>query len=86
MRKRVDSGLWEIFAPDVGEGTVYKYEITDRDGRLQPLKADPFGFGSELRPSTASSSRAPTISPGTTTPIARSVPVSMRGAGPMADL
>jgi len=54
MRKRVDSGLWEIFAPDVGEGTVYKYEITDREGRLQPLKADPFGFGSELRPSTAS--------------------------------
>jgi len=54
MRKRVDSGLWEIFAPDVGEGTNYKYEIADRKGRLQPLKADPFGFGSELRPSTAS--------------------------------
>ena len=54
MRKRLDSGLWEIFAPDVGEGTVYKYEITDHEGRIQPLKADPFGFGSELRPSTAS--------------------------------
>jgi 1,4-alpha-glucan branching enzyme len=54
MRKRVDSGLWEIFAPTVGEGTVYKYEILGSDGRLQPLKADPFGFGSELRPSTAS--------------------------------
>ena len=54
MRKRIDSGLWEIFAPEVGEGTVYKYEIISRDGRLLPLKADPFGFAAELRPSTAS--------------------------------
>ena len=54
MRKRIDSGLWEIFAPDIGEGAVYKYEITGVDGSLQPLKADPFGFGAELRPSTAS--------------------------------
>ncbi|MGH7120302.1 MAG: 1,4-alpha-glucan branching protein GlgB [Acetobacteraceae bacterium] len=54
MRKRVDSGLWEIFAPDIDEGAVYKYEIIGSGGSLQPLKADPFGFGAELRPSTAS--------------------------------
>ncbi|MGE0419587.1 MAG: 1,4-alpha-glucan branching protein GlgB [Acetobacteraceae bacterium] len=54
MRKRIDSGLWEIFAPDIGVGTVYKYEIVGTDGRLQPLKADPFGFAAERRPSTAS--------------------------------
>jgi 1,4-alpha-glucan branching enzyme len=54
MRKRIDSGLWEIFVPDIGESTVYKYEIIAADGALQPLKADPFGFGAELRPSTAS--------------------------------
>jgi 1,4-alpha-glucan branching enzyme len=54
MRKRVDSGIWEIFAPDVGEGANYKYEIIGADGTLLPLKADPFGFGAELRPSTAS--------------------------------
>ena len=54
MRKRVDSGIWEIFVPDIGVGAVYKYEIVSADGRLQPLKADPFGFGSEMRPSTAS--------------------------------
>ncbi len=54
MRKRVDSGLWEIFAPGIGEGAVYKYEIIGPDGTLQPLKADPFGFGAEMRPSTAS--------------------------------
>ena len=54
MRKRVDSGLWELFAPGLGEGTVYKYEIVGVGGNLMPLKADPFGFGSEMRPSTAS--------------------------------
>jgi len=54
MRKRIDSGIWEIFAPDVGEGAVYKFEILAADGALLPLKADPFGFAAELRPSTAS--------------------------------
>ena len=54
MRKRVDSGLWEIFIPGIGEGCVYKYEIVGQAGELLPLKADPFGFASELRPSTAS--------------------------------
>jgi 1,4-alpha-glucan branching enzyme len=54
MRKRIDSGLWEIFAPGIGEGAVYKFEIVGADGRLQPLKADPFGFAAEMRPSTAS--------------------------------
>ena len=54
MRKRIDSGLWEIFAPSLGAGAVYKFEIVGVDGGLLPLKADPFGFGAELRPSTAS--------------------------------
>ncbi len=54
MRKRVDSGLWEIFMPALGEGAVYKYEVIGSNGRLLPLKADPFGFAAELRPSTAS--------------------------------
>jgi 1,4-alpha-glucan branching enzyme len=54
MRKRVDSGIWEIFIPGAGEGNCYKYEIVGPDGRLQPLKADPFGFAAQLRPETAS--------------------------------
>ena len=54
MRKRYDSGLWEIFIPHLGAGAVYKYEVVSRAGDLQPLKADPFGFEAELRPSTAS--------------------------------
>ncbi|WP_198370807.1 1,4-alpha-glucan branching protein GlgB [Roseomonas rosulenta] len=54
MRKRVDSGLWEIFLPGVTEGARYKYEILGRDGALCPLKADPVGFAAELRPASAS--------------------------------
>jgi 1,4-alpha-glucan branching enzyme len=54
MRKRLDSGLWELFIPGIGAGAAYKYEILARDGSLQPLKADPFGRAAELRPSTAS--------------------------------
>jgi 1,4-alpha-glucan branching enzyme len=54
MRRRVDIGVWEIFIPDIGEGAAYKYRITGPDGTVQPLKADPFAFASELRPRTAS--------------------------------
>src|SRR5262249_34662553 len=53
MRKRVGSGLWEIFIPGLGEGTLYKFEIIAADGRL-PLKSDPYGFAAEPRPKTAS--------------------------------
>jgi 1,4-alpha-glucan branching enzyme len=54
MRKRIDSGLWEIFIPGVGPGQPYKFAILARDGQEQPWKADPFGMAAELRPSTAS--------------------------------
>ena len=54
MRKRVDSGVWEIFAPGVNAGTLYKFEVIGPDSQLLPLKADPFGFAGEMRPGTAS--------------------------------
>ncbi|MDE2006185.1 MAG: 1,4-alpha-glucan branching protein GlgB [Rhodospirillales bacterium] len=54
MRKRHDSGVWEIFIPGLGEGTIYKFELLGPDGTLLPLKADPFGFAAEHRPATAS--------------------------------
>jgi 1,4-alpha-glucan branching enzyme len=53
MRKRIDSGLWEIFIPDMAAGAFYKYEILGADGEILPLKADPFGQQAQLRPSTA---------------------------------
>ena len=54
MRRRGDIGVWEMFIPDIGPGRAYKYRITGADGTVQPLKADPFAFASELRPATAS--------------------------------
>ncbi|EGD59024.1 glycogen branching enzyme [Novosphingobium nitrogenifigens DSM 19370] len=54
MRLRRDNGIWEIFIPDIAEGRPYKFHVVGPDGVLQPLKADPFAFFSELRPATAS--------------------------------
>lgn len=59
MRRRADTGVWEIFLPDLGAGRSYKYAITGPDGTLQPLKADPYAFAAELRPKTASLTTAP---------------------------
>jgi len=54
MRRRGSTGVWEIFIPGVGEGTHYKYRIVGPDGTVQPLKADPVGFGSQHPPENAS--------------------------------
>ena len=54
MRRRVDTGIWEVFVPDIEAGRVYKYEIVGPDGKRVPLKADPFAFRAELRPATGS--------------------------------
>ncbi|MBL4928061.1 1,4-alpha-glucan branching protein GlgB [Fuscibacter oryzae] len=54
MRKRGATGVWEIFIPGLGDGTVYKYEIRGQGGQTLPLKADPVGFGSEHPPANAS--------------------------------
>ena len=59
MRRRMDTGVWEIFLPDIGAGRAYKFAITGVDGQIQPLKADPFAFATELRPKTASVTTAP---------------------------
>ncbi len=59
MRRRADIGVWEIFLPDIAEGRAYKYRIVSANGTVLPLKADPFAFAAELRPSTASLTTAP---------------------------
>ncbi len=53
MRERT-GGVWEIFVPGVGLGSLYKYEILGPTGALLPLKADPFAFAAERSPGTAS--------------------------------
>ncbi len=54
MRASGNTGVWEIFIPGIGEGETYKFELLDGEGILLPQKADPFGFGSEHPPKTAS--------------------------------
>ena len=54
MRRRGNTGIWEIFVPGISEGAVYKFELLDGNGMLLPLKADPVGFGAEQPPLTAS--------------------------------
>ncbi|RDE10169.1 1,4-alpha-glucan branching protein GlgB [Pelagibacterium lacus] len=60
MRRRAETGVWEIFLPEVAPGAQYKYEIIGKDGNRLPLKADPFAQQSELRPKTASVVADPT--------------------------
>ncbi|MGN8818382.1 1,4-alpha-glucan branching protein GlgB [Oribacterium sp. HCP28S3_H8] len=53
MQKLGDSGVFELFIPRLKPGTLYKYEI--KQLHKDPfLKIDPYAFGFELRPNTAS--------------------------------
>ncbi len=54
MRLRGLTGVWEIFMPGLSDGEAYKYELLDANGNLLPQKADPFAFGAEHPPRTAS--------------------------------
>jgi 1,4-alpha-glucan branching enzyme len=53
MRSLGGSGVWELFIPDVGDGTRYKFEILGQDG-VSRQKADPMAFATEVPPATAS--------------------------------
>ncbi len=52
MRRLGDSGVWELFIPDLSEGELYKYEI--KSGRQTFLKADPYALMMEVPPNTSS--------------------------------
>ncbi len=54
MRFHHNSGIWELFIPNLDQNTIYKYEIKSRDHGYIVNKTDPVGFASELRPNTAS--------------------------------
>jgi 1,4-alpha-glucan branching enzyme len=54
MRVRGGSGVWELFIPDLGPGSIYKYEIRNRHTGNVLLKADPYGQEQEVRPRTGS--------------------------------
>ncbi|MCL5965960.1 MAG: 1,4-alpha-glucan branching protein GlgB [Deltaproteobacteria bacterium] len=54
MRNRGESGIWEIFIPELCEGEVYKYEIRSRPSGDVFVKADPYAFRFEVPPRSAS--------------------------------
>jgi 1,4-alpha-glucan branching enzyme len=53
MRRVGSSGVWELFAPGVGDGTRYKYLVHGADDSWK-LRADPLAFRAETPPATAS--------------------------------
>ncbi|MCW2764150.1 MAG: 1,4-alpha-glucan branching enzyme [Nocardioides sp.] len=53
MRQLGESGVWELFIPDIGKGTAYKYVILGADGQWHE-KADPMAFYAEQPPATSS--------------------------------
>ncbi|MBO1348091.1 MAG: 1,4-alpha-glucan branching enzyme [Hormoscilla sp. GUM202] len=52
MRK-TGNGVWELFIPDLGVRSPYKYEVKNYEGHIYE-KSDPYGFQQEVRPKTAS--------------------------------
>lgn len=53
MRRHDDSGIFELFTENAHEGSLYKYLIYTRDGRML-YKADPYATYSQRRPDNAS--------------------------------
>src|SRR5215470_8493491 len=52
MHLHTASGLWACFVPGLAAGALYKYHLVTQQGAID--KADPYGFGAEVRPMTAS--------------------------------
>jgi len=75
MRKHPAAGVWEIFIPNNLHSNLdnsqdnslvnasYKYEIADKNGQIQPLKADPYAFSMQHPPETASKVTSNTVYP-----------------------
>ncbi|MFI9468268.1 1,4-alpha-glucan branching enzyme [Streptomyces sp. NPDC052492] len=53
MRSLGSTGVWELFVPGIGEGELYKFEITRPDGS-KTLRADPMARRTEVPPATSS--------------------------------
>jgi 1,4-alpha-glucan branching enzyme len=54
MRNLGNSGVWELFLPELAEGSLYKFEIRNRHSGHILVKADPYARLAEARPGTAS--------------------------------
>jgi len=58
MRSRGNSGIWELFIPNLAENELYKFEILDQHKGIN-LKNDPFARHFEIRPNTAAITQKP---------------------------
>jgi 1,4-alpha-glucan branching enzyme len=52
MRSRGESGIWELFLPEIDIGSLYKFEILTKAGDVL-LKTDPYGNQFQVRPDNA---------------------------------
>jgi 1,4-alpha-glucan branching enzyme len=52
MQKHIPAGVWELFIPGLGEGTLYKFRVKSKWGE-EIDKCDPYAFGAEVPPRTA---------------------------------
>ena len=59
LERRGSGGIWAAFVPGIGPGAIYKYRIVA--GGTVSERSDPYGFGAELPPRTASCVGAPEI-------------------------
>jgi 1,4-alpha-glucan branching enzyme len=53
MRQLGSSGVFELFVPELGPGTLYKYEVKAKRRKVR-LKTDPYAAAMEAPPGTAS--------------------------------
>ncbi|TWU25775.1 1,4-alpha-glucan branching protein GlgB [Bythopirellula polymerisocia] len=51
MRKHLPGGTWELFIPELGLGTLYKFSVKNHGNVVE--KCDPYGFAAEVPPKTA---------------------------------
>ena len=54
MQSLGESGVWELFIPQLVAGTLYRYEIRNRNTGQLCLRSDPYARQYECRPATAS--------------------------------
>ena len=53
MRSLGSTGVWELFVPNIGAGTIYKFNVLGKDGVWRE-KADPMAYATEVPPATSS--------------------------------
>jgi 1,4-alpha-glucan branching enzyme len=52
--RHIGNGIWNLFIPAANEWDTYKFDLRCRNMGYRAQKSDPYGFGAELRPKTAS--------------------------------